>query len=154
MGFFCPKYCIFQFIEQIKTQNDKRKTQNEISVNLPKNASFRATGVYGGSREIYALPMILRVNWCVESCCGARCSLCRKRLHRSPTAATRSGRFICHWQRFLRSPSTPLCSAQDDAFSIDIQTSEKLFCVLHFALSVIYRANGSINWDLWFCFYH
>ena len=39
----------------IETQNDKRKTQNEISVNLPKNASFRATGVYGGSREIYVL---------------------------------------------------------------------------------------------------
>ena len=39
-----------------------------------------------------------------RSCCGARCSPWRKRQRRSPTAATRSGRFIRHWRRSHRSP--------------------------------------------------
>ena len=39
-------------------------------------------------------------------------SLPLKRLRRSLTAATRSGRFTCHWQRSLRSPSRYDCLRQ------------------------------------------
>ena len=42
------------------------------------------------------------------SCCGARrMSSATERLRPSPTTATRSGRFICRWQRSHRSPLHP-----------------------------------------------
>ena len=47
------------------------------------------------------------------SCCGARPSPWRERLRRWSTAATRSGRCICHRQRSPRSPDSHLRFASD-----------------------------------------
>ena len=62
-----------------------------------------------GPKLTQAEGFILGVGAKMFSCCGARrMSSAAVRLRPSPTAATRSGRFIRHWRRSHRSPSPAL----------------------------------------------